>query len=136
MGPDAISVPVRAPGGRLAGGVASDGGCEEAGGTEDAAGDAWDEEVGDAAEAEPGADEDVEPADDADGAPDSGMEEGSRDTSDGGGETLPSGLASPRARRANVTAAAPARLSQDVDSKTRGTPAGSDSACFTVKLRR
>ena len=131
---------MRAPGGRLAGGLASDGGCEEAGGTEDAAGDAaddaWDEEVGDAAEAEPGADEDVEPADDAGGAPDSGMEEGSRDTSDGGGETLPSGLASPRARRANVTAAAPARLSQDVDSKTRGTPAGSVSACFTVKLRR
>lgn len=122
------------------GGMASDGGCEEAGGTEDAAGDAADdardEEVGDAPAAEPGADEDVEPAGGAVAAPDSGMEEGSRDTSDGGGETFPSGIASPRARRANVTAAAPARLSQDVDSKTRGTPAGSDSACFTVKLRR
>ncbi len=131
---------MRAPSGRLAGEVASDGGCEEPDGTEDAAGDAaddaCDEEVGDAAEAEPDADEDVEPTDDAGGAPDSGMREGSGDTSDAGGETLPSGLACPRARRANVTAAAPARLSQEVDSKTRGTPAGSDSDCFTVKLRR
>jgi hypothetical protein len=140
VGADAVSAPVRASGGRLAGGEASDDGWEEAGGTDDApAGatdDALDEEVGGAGDAEPGKDEDVEPAADAGRAPDSGMEEGSRDASDGGGETAPSALASPRARRANVTAAAPARLSQDVDSKTRAIPAGSVSDCFTVKLRR
>jgi len=52
----------------------------------------------------------------------------------GAGLAAPTERASPRASRARVTAAAPARLSQEPDSKTRVTPASLD--CRTVRVKR
>jgi hypothetical protein len=69
-------------------------------------------------------------------APGCGTDEGEEDVLAGGGEALASGWASPRASSTSVTAAAPARLSQEVDSKTRVTPSGSASCCLTFKLKR
>jgi hypothetical protein len=62
-------------------------------------------------------------------------EEDGADVPDGGDWTPPSARPSPRARRASVTAAAPATPSQEADSKTRVLTVGS-LATLIRKLRR
>src|SRR5579863_130861 len=104
---------------------ASDCAGEDAAGPGDEAGDAVDDDWGDGTDDEAGGVGDEAPAADAGGAAGCGADVDAGEVPDGGGEGVPSARASPRARRASVTAAAPARPSQDVDSKTRVTPAGS-----------
>jgi hypothetical protein len=94
-----------------------------------------DDDWGDGADDEVGGVADEAPAAAAGEPPGCGADEDAGEVPDGAGETVPSARASPRARRARVTAAAPARPSQDIDSKTRVSPVGSD-ASFTFKLKR